>query len=154
MNLFLLAAILIGFVAGLRSMTAPAAIAWAAHLGALDLAGTPLRFMASPIFLVLFSVMALGELIADKLPFIPKRTAVLPLVFRIGSGALCGASISAHYSLGAGAAAGAIGAITAAFAGYYTRRRIVNQLGVRDLFVALSEDALAIGLAILSLKLI
>ena len=154
MNLFLLASLLIGFVAGLRSMLAPAAIAWAGHLGVIDLSGTALRFMATPIFLALFSFLALGELIADKLPFIPKRTAAVPLLFRIGSGALCGAGVAAPYSLGVGAIVGALGAIIGAFAGYYTRRRLVHQMGLRDLFVALGEDALALGLAILSLKLI
>ncbi|MFL6590266.1 MAG: DUF4126 family protein [Chthoniobacterales bacterium] len=154
MNSYLLAAVVIGFVAGLRSMTAPAAIAWAARLGAIDLAGTPLHFMASPLFLALFSFLAVGELIADKLPFIPKRTAAAPLVFRIISGALCGACLSAHYSLSVGAVAGALAAIAGAFAGYYTRRNLVTRFGVRDLLVALSEDVLAIGLAILSVRLL
>jgi len=154
MNLFLLAAGLIGFVAGLRSMTAPAAIAWAAHFGAINLGGTSLRFLASPLFLAVFSVLALGELLADKLPFIPKRTAVMPLLFRIGSGGVCGAALAANYSLGWGAVAGALGAIAGAFGGYYTRRRLVHQLGLRDLFVALGEDGLAIGLAVLSVKLL
>jgi len=134
-------------------MLAPAAIAWAIHLGAIDLSGTGVHFMASPILLPLFTLLALGELVADKLPFIPKRTAVMPLLFRIVSGALCAACASIHYSLGAGAACGAFGAIAGAFGGYYTRRRLVNQLGARDLFVALGEDALAIGLAVLSVTL-
>jgi uncharacterized membrane protein len=41
----LILSLLIGVVAGLRAMTAPAAVAWAAHLGGLSLAGTPLAFM-------------------------------------------------------------------------------------------------------------
>ena len=35
-----LLALLIGFVAGLRALTAPAAISWAAHFGWLQLSGT------------------------------------------------------------------------------------------------------------------
>ena len=37
----------IGVVAGLRSLTAPAAVSWGAYLGWLNLQGSPLAFMAS-----------------------------------------------------------------------------------------------------------
>jgi hypothetical protein len=69
---------LIGFVCGLRSMTAPAVIAWGARLGWLHLDGSPLAFLANQISLVVFSLFALGELIADKLPFIPRRILCWP----------------------------------------------------------------------------
>jgi uncharacterized membrane protein len=58
----------IGFVAGLRSLTAPAAVSWAAHLGWLDLQGSPLAFMGSTAAVAIFSMLALAELVADKLP--------------------------------------------------------------------------------------
>jgi len=64
----------LGFVAGLRSMLAPAAVAWAAHLGWLDLKAGPFAFMDSKGALIILSLFAVGELIADKLPGIPKRT--------------------------------------------------------------------------------
>ncbi|HEY1434389.1 MAG TPA: DUF4126 domain-containing protein, partial [Thermoanaerobaculia bacterium] len=41
----LVLAFLIGVVAGLRVMTAPAAVSWAARLGWLHLEGTPLAFL-------------------------------------------------------------------------------------------------------------
>ena len=41
-NLALLLAFGIGVIAGLRAMTAPAVTAWAAHLGRLNLLGSPL----------------------------------------------------------------------------------------------------------------
>ena len=154
MGIFVLGALLIGFVAGLRSMMAPAAIAWAAVFGVIDLSGTALHFATKPFFLVLFSILAMGELVADKLPFIPSRVTAGPLLFRIVSGAFSGACLSVHYSLGLGAVAGAVGAIAGALAGYYTRRRLVTQLGWRDPAVALTEDILAIGLAVLSLNLL
>ena len=140
----------IGFVAGLRSLLAPAAIAWAAHLGWLNLQGTSLGFVGSKVALVVFSLLAIGELIGDKLPRTPKRTAPAPLLVRIVSGGFCGACLflSAHQSLGIGAILGAIGAIIGAFAGYEVRKRLVAQWNIPDLFVALPEDLIAISLAL------
>ena len=60
----LLFAFLIGCVCGLRSMTAPAVVAWGAHLGWLHLDGSWLAFLANKISLVVFSLLAIGELIA------------------------------------------------------------------------------------------
>jgi uncharacterized membrane protein len=44
----LLFCFLLGCVAGLRSLTAPAVVCWAAHLGWLNLAGSKLAFMGHP----------------------------------------------------------------------------------------------------------
>jgi uncharacterized membrane protein len=65
----------IGFAAGLRSLTPPAAVAWAAHLGWLNLNNSPLAFMGSIIAVVIFSILALVELFFDLQPQTPKRTA-------------------------------------------------------------------------------
>jgi uncharacterized membrane protein len=117
----LLYAFLIGCVCGLRSMTAPAVVAWGAHLGWLHLQGL-LAFFANKISLVIFSLFALGELIADKLPFIPARTQAGPLGVRIIFGALCGAAlcISGAASPRLGAILGGLGGVAGAFAGYTT----------------------------------
>ena len=139
----------IGVVAGLRSLLAPAAVAWAVRLGWLHLHDTPLGFMESIIALVIFSLLAIGELVADLLPQTPKRTDLAPLLARVLSGAFCGACLcaSANKSLTIGAALGAAGGVIGAFAGYGIRRRLVSKLNIRDLFVALSEDLVALGLA-------
>jgi uncharacterized membrane protein len=86
-------AFLLGCICGLRSMTAPAVVAWGAHLGWLHLEGSLLAFLANKISLVIFSLFALGELIADKLPFIPPRTQARPVGVRILFGAMCGAAL-------------------------------------------------------------
>ena len=75
MNYVFVLALGIGIVAGLRSLTAPAVLAWGAHLGWLNLHGSPLAFMGSITAVAVFSLLAIGELIADKLPMTPKRTA-------------------------------------------------------------------------------
>ena len=64
----MLLAVGIGFVAGLRSLTAPALVSWAALLGWLPLRGTGLSFMSSAITVAVFSLLAILELIGDLLP--------------------------------------------------------------------------------------
>jgi uncharacterized membrane protein len=139
----------IGIVAGLRSLTAPAAVSWAAHLGWLNLGGSSLSFMGSKLAVVIFSILAIGELIADQLPQTPKRTAPVPLLARILMGGLCGACLcaSAHQSLIIGVVLGGIGSVIGAFGGYEIRSRLVSKLNTKDIFVALFEDLIAIGLA-------
>ena len=141
----------IGFAAGLRSLTPPAIVAWAAHLGWLNLSNTALAFMGSIIAVIVFSLLALFELFADLQPSTPKRTAPVPLGARILTGALCGACICAatNQSLIVGAILGGVGGIIGAFAGYEIRRRLVTALNVKDIFIALLEDLVTIGLAYL-----
>jgi uncharacterized membrane protein len=150
MNYILAFAFGIGAVAGLRALTAPAAVAWAAYVGWLHLHDSPFAFMASIWAIVLFSAMAIFELIADLLPKTPNRTAPAPLAARIISGGFCGACVcaSANQSLFMGATLGGIGAVAGAFAGYELRKRLVTSLNVKGIFIALPEDLIAIGLAL------
>jgi uncharacterized membrane protein len=127
-------------------MTAPALVAWGAHLGWLHLQDSLLAFFARKISLVVFSLFAIGELIADKLPFIPARTQAGPLAVRVIFGSLCGAALcfsAATASPLVGALLGAVGGITGAFAGYTYRRRLAPM--VPDLVLALLEDLVAVG---------
>jgi uncharacterized membrane protein len=141
----LLYAFLLGCVCGLRSMTAPAVVAWGAHLGWLHLDGSLLALFANKISLVIFSLFALGELIADKLPFIPRRTQAGPLGVRILFGAVCGAAIciSVAASPMLGAVLGGLGGVAGAFAGYTYRHRLSSM--VPDMLLALIEDLVAVG---------
>src|SRR5258705_11164995 len=88
-------AFLIGVVAGLRSMTAPAVVSWAARLGWLHLENTPLAFLGFTVTPYILSVLAIGELINDKLPKTPSRKTPVPFAARIVMGALCGAALGA-----------------------------------------------------------
>ena len=146
-------AFLIGVVAGLRSMTAPAFVSWGARLGWLPLGGTALSFLGSGVAAWLLTALALGELIADKLPKTPNRTRPGPFAARIVSGALSGAALTgvAGVSLIEGVALGALGAVTGTLAGYTGRRRLVAALGVPDHLVAVAEDVVAVGGALLIL---
>src|SRR6476620_725171 len=95
MNHVFVFAFAMGIVAGLRSLTAPAVVAWGAHLGWLNLHGSPLAFMGSTIAVAIFSLLAIGELIADKLPMMQKRIAPAPLIARVVTGGLSGACLCA-----------------------------------------------------------
>ena len=68
-----LLAFLIGIVAGMRAMTAPAAISWAARLGQLSLAGTWLAFLGYAWTPWILTLLAAGELVTDQLPSTPSR---------------------------------------------------------------------------------
>jgi uncharacterized membrane protein len=146
----LLLAFAIGVVCGLRSMTAPAIVAWAAHLGWIHLSGTPLSFMGSTWAVAIFTVGALFEFVADQLPTTPARTTAVPLVARIAMGLLTGACLGAAGGAAFWLAAliGAIGAIAGAFGGYQARVGLVRALRVPDIAIAIPEDLVAIGLGL------
>jgi uncharacterized membrane protein len=137
----------IGIVAGLRSMTAPAIVSWAARLHRFDLSASRLAFLASAAAVYIFSALGIGELVADKLPFVPNRTSPLPMLFRILSGAICGVAlcIAANRLVLQGALLGGLGAANGAFGGFHVRRLLVKHLKIADMVIALVEDAIAIG---------
>lgn len=141
-------ALLIGVVAGLRAMTAPAAIAWGAYLGWLPLAGTWAGFMGHWIAVAIFSVLALVEFVTDQLPSTPSRKVPQQFGARLVSGAFTGAIIgTAGGALIAGLIAGVIGAAIGTYGGAEVRARLAGAFG-RDLPAALIEDAVAILLAL------
>jgi uncharacterized membrane protein len=144
-------ALVLGIVAGLRSMTPPAVVAWAAHWGRLQLDGTPLAFLDSAAARYILVVAMLAELVADKLPFTPARTGIGSFTGRIVSGAFSGAAFTVGLggSLAVGAAAGGLGAVVGTLAGYRARTGIVRALGVHDFPVALAEDIVAVVTALL-----
>jgi uncharacterized membrane protein len=142
-------ALLIGVTAGLRSLTAPAVVSWAARLGWLHLDNTPLAFLGFAATPYILSVLAIVELVADKLPKTPSRTAPPGLIARIVTGGVCGAAFGApaHDLIFTGLA-GVLGALAGAYRGRDYRVRFAKAFG-KDLPVALIEDVIAIGGAFL-----
>ena len=124
----LLLAFLIGVIAGLRAMTAPAVVAYAAHKGWLNLTGTHLSWMGATWALILFVLLAIVELITDQLPSTPPRTNGPGLIARIVLGGLAGAcvAIAGASSLVLGAILGIVGAVAGAFGGYQARTGLVG----------------------------
>jgi len=107
--------------------------------------------MGSVWAVAIFTLGALGEYVADKLPSMSARTAIGPLLFRIVGGLLTGVcfGIAGGVSPWPAALVGAIGGIAGAFGGYYARVGLVRALNVRDFMIAIPEDLLAIGIGIL-----
>ena len=142
----LLLAFLIGLFAGLRAVTPPAAVAWAVYLGWLKLA-RPLSLIGSLPAVIILSLFAIIELIVDKLPNTPNRTAPQGLIVRIVTGGFTGACVSlgGGQSAFVGAGLGVIGGIVGCFGGYQVRTRLVKSLRQPDFNIALLEDLIAIG---------
>ena len=141
----------IGMIAGLRALTAPAVVCWAAHLGWLNLQDSHLAWMGSTAAVAIFSILALAEIINDKLPATGSRLAPPSLVIRSVTGALAGSglAIAAHQSLLLGILVAIVGALAGSFIGYQVRHQIVAGLKIPDFPIALVEDAIAIGCGLL-----
>jgi uncharacterized membrane protein len=139
-------AFLIGVISGLRSFTGPATVAWGLHLGWLSVGSSRLAFMGSTAGVIIISLLAFGELVADKLPSTPNRTSPVGLIGRFILGGFAGAILATAggESLILGAVLGGIGGIAGAFAGYQVRTRTVKALKCPDFVIAILEDAVAI----------
>ena len=138
-------ALLIGIVAGLRTMTAPTGMSWAAHLGWLDLRGTWLAFLGYVWTPWILSVLALVELVVDQLPSTPSRTVPVQFGARIVSGAFAGTAIgAAHGAVIGGLVAGSVGATIGTLGGRTARARLARAFG-HDRPAAFIADAVAIG---------
>ncbi|MEG8017447.1 DUF4126 domain-containing protein [Sphingomonas sp. LR55] len=150
----LVLALVIGIVAGLRAMMAPAAIAWAASTELVPLQGTWLAFLGWRFTPWVISFLAAAELVTDQLPSTPSRTVPAQFGARIVTGGISGAAIG--YALGAplfGLVLGVIGAVLGTLGGARLRARLAASFG-SDRPAALVEDALAIGLAVLVVALL
>lgn len=149
-----LLALLIGIIAGLRTVTAIAAVSWAAYLGYLNLGGSWLAFLGYRFTPWILSALALGEFVTDQLPFTPSRKVPVQFGARILSGAISGAAIGLSGGTWiVGLIAGAVGAVIGTLGGAAARSRLAKALG-RDLPAALIEDAIAIVGAVLVVGLL
>jgi uncharacterized membrane protein len=141
---------LIGVTCGLRSMTAPAVVSWAAYLGWIDLSKTPFAFLAHAATPYIVSLLAIAELIADKLPTTPSRKAPPGFLARIVLGTLSGCALSLGIggSGVTGAVLGCLGAIAGTLGGYEARTRLVRRLNLPAVVIALFEDVVAIAIGL------
>lgn len=149
MTIYILA-LLIGVVAGLRAMTAPAAVSIGAAAGWLPpIADTWAAFMGYRFTPYIFGLLALVEFVTDQLPSTPSRKVPQQFGARIVSGAFCGAVLgTVGGSLIGGLVAGIIGAVIGTLGGAEARKRLVAAIGGKDLPIALLEDAVAVLLGL------
>jgi len=146
--------LLIGVIAGLRAMTAPAAISLAARAGRLDLATTRLAFLGYTYTPWIFTALAVVELVTDQLPTTPSRTVPIQFGTRILMGGLTGGAIAASGgALAVGVIAGMVGAVIGTLGGRPLRARLAAALG-RDRPAAVIEDLVALGGAFLIVEML
>ncbi len=144
-----LVALLIGVIAGLRTFVAPAVVAWAVHLGRLDLTGSWLGLLGNGWVRWTLTGLVLVELVVDQLPATPSRRVPAQFAGRLLMGALSGAAIgaSAGHTTGGGLA-GVLGAVVGTLGGSWVRGRLAGAFH-NDHPAAVLEDAVAIGGAVL-----
>ena len=142
----LLLALLIGIVAGLRAFTPLAAVSWAAAGGLLPLEDTFLAFLGYRWTPWVLSLIAVGELISDKLPKTPSRKVPVQFATRVLVGAVCGAALAGDLVLGG--LLGAVGAVIGTLGGAAARAGLARGFG-SDKPAAIIEDLVAIVGAIL-----
>jgi uncharacterized membrane protein len=143
----------LGFCCGLRSALGPALLSRAASRGELRrLEDTPFAFAASRRISRALTLLAVGEMVADKTPVVPPRTAPPVLLARAVSGAASGAAISlaGSHSGRTGAVLGGASAVIAAIAGTRLRVAVGQRPSVPSLLPGLVEDTLAVGIGLLA----
>jgi uncharacterized membrane protein len=156
MMAWLLGVPLLGLATGARTFTPMAALCWFAWEGTLPVDGTWAAWTGKFWVAVAFTLVAAGELVGDKLPKTPNRTAAGPLVGRVVMGGLAGA-IAATAMNGPGIEGvllAALGALLGSFAGFMIRREVVEMVGCADWPIALAEDVLTILGAVFALHVI
>lgn len=153
---WLVAIPLLGVVTGMRTMTAMMVLCWFAYRGHLPVGETWAAWTSHLASAIIFTVLAIGEYIGDKLPQSPDRTAPGPLAARVVFGGLVGAIVATSLdgSLTEGILLGIGGALLGAYGGLLVRRELSKQFACHDWKVAIGEDLLAIGCAILALGVI
>jgi len=147
-------ALLFGLSAGMRSMTTPAALCWASHLGRLKLGQTALSPFGSEIALWVVTALAVAEIIADKLPFVPSRKEAAPFTVRVIVGAMAGFAVGVTNDKALECvAAGVLGAVVGTLGGYSVRAKLASTFK-KDIPAALIEDCIAIGMAYYAVRLL
>src|ERR1700719_603111 len=105
-------AFLIGTASGLRALIGLAAVSWAARYGILRLDHSWLAFLGYAFTPYILTLIAIGELVNDKLPKTPSRLIPPQFITRIVTSALCGLAIGlSGHGMIIGLVAGIIGAV-------------------------------------------
>jgi uncharacterized membrane protein len=142
---------LIGTASGLRALIGLAAVSWAAHFSILPLNHTWLAFLGYAFTPYILTLMAIAELVNDKLPKTPSRFVPPQFITRIVTSGLCGLAIGlSGKGMILGLVAGIVGAVAGTFGGAKARSLLASAFG-RDLPAALLEDAVALGIAAFAL---
>jgi uncharacterized membrane protein len=149
-------ALALGAVSGMRSMMAPAVISWSAKRSGLDLESGPFSAFKGPGIAKTAAALVMGEMIADKTPFVPDRTDPAALIGRAVAGGAAGAAVfqARHKSVVVGALVGAAAAVGAAYATYHLRKKTAAYFHISDRAVALIEDGIALTAGLIAVSFV
>lgn len=145
----MLRSLLMGLVAGQRSMTPLAALAGAAQRGTLPHDNPPARLMAVPLITAGGVIMGAAEMAGDKMKTAPDRTVFLGLLARTITSGFAGAALAPPKRQLAGAAVGVSAAIASSYGGLAARKWAMRRWGqtktgfVEDALVFAAANALA-----------
>ncbi|TSD66836.1 DUF4126 family protein [Inquilinus sp. KBS0705] len=141
----------LGLIAGMRTFIAPAVIShmYSRH-PSKKLRKSKLDFLQTITTSKIFKVLAAGELIGDKLPTAPNRTAAPGLIGRALSGAVAGAAVYrvAGKNMVVGSLIGSAAAVASTFGCFFLRKALAKTKIIPDALVGGIEDALAISAGI------
>jgi uncharacterized membrane protein len=147
----LISAFVLGIACGLRAVVGLAAVSWAASSQQLPLQGTWLSFLGNRVTPYITSLLAIGEMINDKLPKTPSRLVPPQFGARVVMGALTGTATGlSHGQLVVGILSGVVGSVVGTLAGSRARSFAAKLFG-RDLPAALLEDVVAVALAFVAI---
>jgi uncharacterized membrane protein len=148
-----LRALVIGCVAGSRSTLPLTLLAWQKDPRQADTL-LPSQILDTKAARIIITTASVGEIIADKTPFIPSRLSPPAFIGRLISGGLAGAIMAYRFRespvLGALLGGGAAG--FGAIVGYYSRKTLDEHTPIPDPVWAVVEDAVAVSLGLLAVS--
>lgn len=137
--------ILMGLVAGQRSMTPLAILAGAARRGTLPGDALAVKLLQSPHAAAGAVAMASGEIAGDKMATAPDRIVAIGLVARSITGGFAGAVLAPADRRVLGALLGAGASVASSFLGFHARVTAMRRFGQTS--TGFVEDALMLGAA-------
>jgi uncharacterized membrane protein len=129
MGIRMLRSILMGLVAGQRSMMPLAILAGAARRGTLPHDNPEARLMAHPLIAASGVAMAAAEMAGDKMKTAPDRTVFLGLLARTITSGFAGAALAPPKRQLAGATLGISAALASSYVGLAARKWAMARWG-------------------------
>jgi uncharacterized membrane protein len=136
--------LLMGVVAGARSMTPLAAVTAAARAGRLPDGGRHF-VLGNPLVVFGAEAMAAAEIAGDKMKTAPGRIIAPGIAARLASGAIAGAALAPRGGKFAGGAVGAVAAFVSGYVTFNLRMRALRRYGQTN--SGLVEDAIVVSTA-------
>lgn len=137
--------LLIGLIAGARSLTPLAAVSEAARAGRLPADSGAPGWLAHPLVAGGSKLLAAGELWGDKWRSAPDRIVPAGIAARLLTAGIAGAALAPRRQAAAGAVVAATAAVAASYVTWALRMRAIRRYGQAS--SGLVEDVLVVAAA-------